>query len=90
MDASQELYSLDYSGNIVHFDKSTGATLSTVRISYSPSTTWALAIDESDNILVNYWGEQRVYDLATGALVTSFSSITFYPGTTGYYWYVTW
>ena len=90
MDASQELYSLDYSGNIVHFDKSTGATLSTVRISYSPSTTWTLAIDESDNILVNYWGEQRVYDLATGALVTTFNASVYYPGTSRYYWYVTW
>ena len=89
MDADQELYSLDYSGNVVHFDKSSGAVLGSVRISVSPSTTWTLAIDASDNILVNYWGEQRLFSLADGSLVTSWSASSYYPGTSGYYWYVT-
>ena len=89
MDAAQELYSLDYSGNFVHFDKYTGATLGSVRIAYTPSTTWTLAIDSSGNFLVNYWGEQRLYSGADGSTLTTWSASTYYPGTSGYYWYVT-
>ncbi len=77
MNADQELFSLDNSGNVVQFDKSTGATLSTV------------AIDSSDNILVNYWGEQRLYSLSDGSLQQSWNASEYYPGDSGYYWYVT-
>lgn len=89
MNADQELFSLDQSGNVVQFDKSTGATLSSVAIDVTPSTTWTLAIDSSDNILVNYWGEQRLYSLSDGSLVQSWDSTSYYPGDSGYYWYVT-
>ncbi|MFT5585088.1 MAG: hypothetical protein ACI9VR_002676 [Cognaticolwellia sp.] len=89
MSATQDLYSLDNSGNVVQFDTTTGATLSSVRITVNPSTTWTLAIDSSDNILVNYWGEQRLYSLADGSLVQEWSAADYYPGTSGHYWYVT-
>ncbi len=89
MDASQELYSLDSRGRVVHFDKTTGDVLDSVTISYAPSTTWTLAIDESGNIVVNYWGDQRLYSLEDGSLLTTWSASTWYPGSSGYYWYVT-
>ena len=89
MNADQELYSLDTDGNLVQFDKSTGAILSTVTISVRPSATWTLAIDSSDNILVNYWGEQRLYSLADGSLVQTWSASSYYPASSGFYWYVT-
>ena len=89
MNADQELFSLDSDGYVIQFDKSTGKTLDSVQISFAPSTTWALAIDSSDNILVNYWGEQRLFSLKDGSLVESWSGSSYYPGSSGYYWYVT-
>ena len=89
MNADQELFSLDYDGYVVQFDKSTGKVLYSVQISHAPYTTWTLAIDASDNILVNYWGEQRLFSLKDGSLVESWSSSSYYPGSSGAYWYVT-
>jgi hypothetical protein len=89
MDAANELYGLDSAGNLVHFDKVTGAALSSVRIAYAPSTTWTLAFDSSGNVLVNYWGEQRAYSSVDGSTVKTWSASSYYPGSSGYYWYVT-
>jgi len=89
MNADQELFSLDSSGYLVQFDKSTGKTLHSVQITNAPSTTWTLAIDSSDNILVNYWGEQRLFSIKDGSLVQTWSASSYYPGSSGYYWYVT-
>ena len=89
MDANNELYTLDYSGNISHIDKSTGAVLSVITISVPPATTWTLAVDTNGDFVVNYWGEQRVFSHTNGSVVRSWSANTYYPGTSGYYWYVT-
>jgi hypothetical protein len=89
MDASQELFGIDYSGNIVHFDKSTGDELSFITIDVAPSVTWTLAVDENGDFLVNYWGEQRLFSQLDGSVLTTWSASTYYPGRSGYYWYVT-
>ncbi|HND34903.1 MAG TPA: MopE-related protein, partial [Myxococcota bacterium] len=52
MDANNELYTLDYSGNISHIDKSTGAVLSVITISVPPATTWTLAVDTNGDFVV--------------------------------------
>jgi hypothetical protein len=90
MDAMQELYGLDNYGNIVHFDKTTGAELGHITIDVAPSTTWTLAVDASGDFLVNYWGEQRLYSGVDGHAITTWSASAYYPGTSHYYWYVTW
>ena len=89
MDRFQNLYGLDSAGNLVQFDKTTGAEVRRVTITYAPSVTWTLAFDSSGDVLVNYWGEQRLYSGTDGRLLTTWSASTYYPGTTGYYWYVT-
>ena len=89
MDANNELYTLDYSGNISHVDKSSGAVLSVITIAVAPSTTWTLAIDANGDFVVNYWGDQRVFSHVNGSVVKSWSASTYYPGSSGYYWYVT-
>ena len=89
MDRYQNLYGLDSYGNLLQFDKATGAELRRVTIAYAPSVTWTLAFDSSDNVLVNYWGEQRLYSSADGRLLTTWSASTYYPGASGYFWYVT-
>jgi hypothetical protein len=73
----------------MQFDKTSGAELRRVTIGYAPYVTWTLAFDSSGNVLVNYWGDQRLYDSADGRLVSAWSASAYYPGTTGYYWYVT-
>jgi len=90
MDAANELYTLSYSGVISHVDKSTGAILSTITISTTPSTTWTMAVDVDGNFVINYWGEQRIFSGADGSELWTWSASTYYPGTSGYYWYVTW
>jgi Putative metal-binding motif len=89
MDAAQELYGIDSNGTIYHFDKSTGATLGTIRITVTPYVTWTMAVDGNGDFVLNYWGDQRVFSSADGSLVTSFSAASYYPGTSRYYWYVT-
>jgi hypothetical protein len=89
MDANNNLFGIDYSGNIIHFDKTTGAELGSITISVSPSTTWTLAVDENGDFLVNYWGEQRLFSQVDGSVITTWSASSYYPGSSGYYWYVT-
>jgi hypothetical protein len=40
-------------------------------------------------VLVNYWGEQRAYSSVDGSTVKTWSASSYYPGSSGYYWYVT-
>ena len=89
MNADQDLYSIDQSGNLVEFDKSTGATLSSVSLAHTPSTTWTMAFDSAGDVLVNFWGEQRLFSSTAGSVLESWSASAYYPGTSGYYWYVT-
>ncbi len=89
MDADNELYSLDSAGNIVHFDKASGAALGHVTIGTAPSTTWTMAVDENGDFIVNYWGEQRIFSHVNGATLKTWEASTYYPATSGYYWYVT-
>jgi hypothetical protein len=89
MDANNNLFGIDYSGNIIHFDKTTGAELGSITISVSPSTTWTLAVDENGDFLVNYWGEQRLFSQVDGSVITTWSASSYYPGSSGYSWYVT-
>lgn len=89
MDADNELYSLDSAGNIIHFDKATGANLGHVTISPAPSTTWTMAVDGNGDFVINYRGEQRVFSGVDGSVVQYWDASTYYPGTSGYYWYVT-
>ena len=58
-------------------------------IAVAPSTTWTLAVDGNGDFVVNYWGEQRLYSAADGSAITTWSASAWYPGTSGYYWYVT-
>ena len=89
MDASQELYALTNSGAVLHIDKSSGAVLDTIYLSSGVGIAWTLAVDGNGDFLVNDWGRQRLFDGSSGAELRSWDSSTFYPGTTGYYWYVT-
>ena len=89
MDATQNLYGLDYYGNIVEFDKTTGAELGHVTISPTPSVTWTLAVDGNGDFVVNYWGEQYIFSGVDGSVVERFDASAYYPGSSGYYWYVT-
>jgi hypothetical protein len=89
MNADQELFSVNRSGQLMQFDKKTGEVLSSVVLSEAPSSTWTLAFDAEGNILVNYWGEQRLYSSKDGSLVEHWSAADYYPGSSGHYWYVT-
>ena len=50
---------------------------------------WTLAVDGNGDFVVNYWGEQRVYSHVDGSTIETFSASSYYPGTSTYYWYVT-
>lgn len=89
MDAGQELYGINGSGLIAHFDKSTGSVLGYIMIGVTPSVTWTLAVDGNGDFVVNYWGEQRVFSHVDGSTVMTWDASTYYPGTSTYYWYVT-
>jgi hypothetical protein len=89
MDANQELYSMDYSGNIIHFDKTTGAVLATIPTGYSAYATWTMAVDQNGDFVVNYYNYARIFSGVDGTLVKEWYAADYYPGTTGYYWYVT-
>jgi hypothetical protein len=89
MDADNELYSLDNAGHVIHFDKSTGAVLGRITISTAPSTTWTMAVDANGDFVVNYWGQQRIFSHVDGSAVKTWDAASYYPGSSGYYWYVT-
>jgi hypothetical protein len=89
MDADNELYGMDARGRINHFDKTTGEVLGRVTMATAPSTTWTMAVDANGDFVVNYWGEQRVFSHEDGSEVEHWSASEWYPGTSTYYWYVT-
>ena len=83
------LKAVDTSGHVIHFDKSTGAVLGRITISTAPSTTWTMAVDANGDFVVNYWGQQRIFSHVDGSAVKTWDAASYYPGSSGYYWYVT-
>ena len=87
MDADQELYTLDYSGHLAHIDRVSGAVIEQVLLASPPATTWALALDENGDVLVNYFGAERLFSRVDGRELQRWDPTAWYPGH-GDPWYV--
>ena len=56
---------------------------------FIPSSYWGYAVDGNGDFVVNYWGEQRIFSHVDGHEIQYWSASAWYPGSSGYYWYVT-
>lgn len=97
IDADGTVYAASSAGIVAYtptadatmLNSATGAELGRITISTAPSTTWTMAVDGNGDFVVNYWGQQRIFSRVDGSEVKTWDAASYYPGSSGNYWYVT-